>query len=171
MIRTLSLDRKDLASCLTSRAVFLLQEGNIFTSVGDRHTPGQPISWTQSIDYGLQMALSHEHGHSIDEIIHGIFHIYNKNRHVSKFWFLPGQQVRKAICPHLPLDCLEPVSCLMSLQGAIPWDRQMRTPLNLDYTYYIDMMIKVFTKALDSNGFGQDKIDTILNLNKVLSLL
>lgn len=171
IVWTLSLDRKDLFFCLQSRAVFLLQEGNIFTSVGDRHTPGQPISWTQSIDYGLQMALSHEHGHSIDEIIHGIFHIYNKNRHVSKFWFLPGQQVRKAICPHLPLDCLEPVCYLMSTQGAIPWHQQMRAPLNLDYTYYIDMMIQVLRNVFDPDRFDKDKIDTILNLNKVLSLL
>nr|WIM51677.1 MAG: hypothetical protein ADFBMEEK_00043 [Peromyscus leucopus gammaherpesvirus] len=171
MIRTLSLDRKDLASCLTSRAVFLLQEGNIFTSVGDRDVPNQPISWIQSINYGLQMALSEEHDLQTTDIIDDIFHIYNKNKHISGFWFLPGQMVTKTMCPHLPLDCLEPVSCIMSLQGAIPWDRQMRTPLNLDYTYYIDMMIKVFTKALDSNGFGQDKIDTFLNLNKILSLL
>ncbi|UNP64481.1 helicase-primase complex component [Saguinine gammaherpesvirus 1] len=171
IVWTLSLDRKDLFFCLQSRAVFLLQEGNIFTSVGDRDVPNQPISWIQSINYGLQMALSEEHDLHTADIIDDIFHIYNKNKHISGFWFLPGQMVTKTMCPHLPLDCLEPVCYLMSTQGAIPWHQQMRAPLNLDYTYYIDMMIQVLRNVFDPDRFDKDKIDTFLNLNKILSLL
>ncbi|ATA58270.1 helicase-primase complex component [Eptesicus fuscus gammaherpesvirus] len=73
--------------------------------------------------------------------------LFSKRRDAG-FWLLSRQWLfRREIPPPLPVDCVRPLSYLITSDGAVCWHRSLSMPVSIDYSAYLERALEYMFEA------------------------